>query len=89
MACSSLKDADVIFNDNNIEIDRSIFNIIYDPVIHIFKNAVDHGIEPSQKRELSGKPRRGTISCSAEKKNNKLIIEIRDDCKGIDLNKIA
>lgn len=89
MAYSKGKEVDISFNDNNIEIDRSIFEHIYDPVIHILKNAVDHGIEKVEKRLEAGKNRKGKIVCSANLEDGFLKIEIDDDGKGIDLDKIA
>ena len=83
------KDVDIEFNDNNIEIDRSLFEYIYDPLIHILKNSVDHGIEDSKTREKKEKSTKGNIFCSTSKENGKLVIEISDDGRGLDLNKIS
>ena len=83
------KDVEIIFNDNDIEIDRSLFEYIYDPLIHILKNSVDHGIEDKNTRRQNNKSKIGHIYCSTYKKNKKLVIEIKDDGKGLDLNKIS
>ena len=83
------KDVEIVFNDNDIEIDRSLFEYIYDPLIHILKNSVDHGIEDKEQRRESGKSKIGHIYCSTYRKNQKLVIEIKDDGRGLDLNKIS
>ena len=83
------KDVDIDFNDNNIEIDRSLFEYIYDPLIHILKNSVDHGIEDNETRKKAGKSTKARILCCTSKEEGKLVIEITDDGKGLDLNKIS
>jgi two-component system, chemotaxis family, sensor kinase CheA len=89
IAYSKGKEAEIIFNDNGIEIDRSIFEHIYDPVIHLFRNAVDHGIETVEERLEKGKNRKGRIECVAAAGSGFLSIEISDDGKGLDMDKIA
>jgi len=83
------KEADIFFDDNNIEIDRSVFEYIYDPIIHIFKNAIDHGIETIEERKAKGKNPKGKIECKTYLENKSLIIKISDDGKGMDFEKIA
>ena len=83
------KDVEIVFNDNDIEIDRSLFEYIYDPLIHILKNSVDHGIENKDIRKKNGKDKIGHIYCSTIRENKKLVIEIKDDGGGLDLNKIS
>ncbi len=83
------KDVEIVFDDNDIEIDRSLFEYIYDPLIHILKNSVDHGIEDKEVRRNSGKSKIGHICCSTTRKQGKLVIEIKDDGRGLDLNKIS
>lgn len=83
------KDVEVIFNDNNLEIDRRLFEIIYDPLMHLLKNAVSHGIESSAERIEKGKSAKGSIKCITSDKGGFLIIEVSDDGCGINLNKIA
>ena len=89
MAYDLGKDAEIRFEDNNIEIDRSLFEFIYDPVIHLLKNSVDHGIEKKDVRIKNGKPAKGTIKCRTFREENRLVIEIIDDGRGLDYNKIA
>ncbi|MDX9800198.1 MAG: ATP-binding protein [Spirochaetia bacterium] len=89
IAYSKGKEVSIVFNDNGVEIDRSIFELIYDPVIHLFKNAIDHGIETVEERLEKSKNRSGKIVCSSYSGSGYLVIEIADDGKGLDLNKIA
>ncbi len=89
IAYSKGKEVNIVFNDNGVEIDRSIFELIYDPVIHLFKNAIDHGIETVEERLEKSKNRSGKIVCSSYSGSGYLVIEITDDGKGLDLNKIA
>lgn len=83
------KDVEVIFDDNNLEIDRGLFEIIYDPLMHLLKNAISHGIEPSEERIKKGKTAKGSIKCITKDTGGFLIIEVSDDGCGININKIA
>lgn len=68
----------------DIELDRSILTEIEDPLIHILRNAVDHGIEPPDEREAAGKPREGQIELRASRERDHVTIEVSDDGGGID-----
>jgi len=59
-----------------------------DPLMHMIRNALDHGIEPPYEREKKGKPRAGTIMLSAYQTATNIVIEIKDDGKGLDLDAI-
>jgi two-component system chemotaxis sensor kinase CheA len=61
---------------------------IKDPLIHLLRNSVDHGIEPPDQRVAVGKPARGTITLSACQKGNSIVIEVSDDGAGIDVAKV-
>lgn len=69
-------------------LDRSILEALSDPLMHLFRNAFDHGIENSETRASLGKPLVGTIEIAASYRGNKTIIEIRDDGGGIPIDKI-
>jgi len=73
---------------HGIELDRSIVDAINDPLIHIIRNAVDHGIESADERIAKGKPRVGTIRLDAHRIGEKVAIEISDDGRGIDLQRV-
>lgn len=70
------------------ELDRSVIEAIGDPLIHMLRNSVDHGIEPPEERERLGKPRAGTVWLRARHQENHIIIEVEDDGRGIDPTKM-
>jgi two-component system chemotaxis sensor kinase CheA len=70
------------------EVDRSMAERLFEPLVHIIRNAVDHGIEPPDLRKKIGKTPEGRISLSAHHRGSQLIIEIEDDGRGLDRQKI-
>ena len=69
-------------------VDRAILEKLYDPLLHLLRNAFDHGIEPSSVRVQSDKPKEGQIEIRAYYKGNQTIIEIKDDGQGFNLDRI-
>ena len=74
---------------DNVEIDKAMIEGLTDPLMHIIRNSLDHGIETPTERELTGKADVGSISISAEQANGQMIITIQDDGKGINSDKVA
>ncbi|HTP67063.1 MAG TPA: chemotaxis protein CheA, partial [Geobacteraceae bacterium] len=72
----------------NTELDKLIIEDISDPLMHIVRNAIDHGIESPLERIRAGKDEKGTIKLSSYQKGNHVIIEVEDDGRGIDLAKV-
>ena len=70
------------------EIDRNMVDLINDPLVHLVRNAVDHGIEPPEEREKNGKPKVGTLSMKAYPSGGNVVLEISDDGRGLDHDKI-
>lgn len=70
------------------ELDKMIMEDIADPLMHIIRNSIDHGIEPPDERAERGKPEQGTIRLSAFQKGNHVVIEVEDDGRGIDHERI-
>ena len=68
----------------DVEMDREMIEMIRDPLTHIVRNAIDHGIEAPDVREAAGKPRHGSLRVSARQAGNQIIIEVSDDGRGID-----
>jgi two-component system chemotaxis sensor kinase CheA len=68
------------------ELDRTLVDLIYEPLLHLLRNAVDHGLEPPEEREALGKPRTGKINMGAYHEGNQVVVEVGDDGRGIDLN---
>ncbi len=79
------KNIDFEIEGQDTELDRTILDEISDPLVHLVRNAVDHGIESSQEREKTEKGEIGHIKLSARREKNNVIIEIEDDGKGLDL----
>jgi two-component system chemotaxis sensor kinase CheA len=73
---------------SDTELDKLIVEDISDPIMHIIRNAIDHGIELPEERARSGKDEKGTIRLSSYQKGNHVVIEVDDDGRGIDLDKI-
>ena len=72
----------------NTEIDRNMVDLINDPLVHLIRNAVDHGIESLEERERDGKPRVGTLVLKAYHSGGNVVVEISDDGRGLDRDKI-
>ena len=70
------------------EVDKSVIEQIGDPMVHIIRNAIDHGLELPKDRIAKGKSEKGTISISASQKGNQIVIEVSDDGRGIDIEKV-
>lgn len=81
---------DVLFaiEGKGIEIDRSVLDEIGEPVVHLLRNAVDHGLETPDEREAAGKPRAGRLVLSAQRERNAVVLTVRDDGRGIDRAKV-
>jgi two-component system chemotaxis sensor kinase CheA len=68
----------------DIELDRAILDEIADPLVHLLRNAVDHGIEPPAERKAAGKPPEGQLVLSAERERASVVVRVTDDGRGID-----
>lgn len=82
------KEIELRIEGADIELDRSMMDEIGESLIHLLKNAVDHGIEMPQERVSAGKPRHGTISLTALRERGFVVIRVSDDGKGIDYEAI-
>lgn len=82
------KDVDLIMEGGDIELDRTVLDEIGDPLVHILRNCVDHGIELPQVRKQCCKNPKGIIKLTARREKNHVIIEAQDDGKGIDPQKM-
>ena len=78
------KEIDFLSTGGEVELDKLIVEELSDPLMHIIRNAIDHGAESPEAREASGKPRRARVSLRAEQKGNHVVIEVSDDGSGID-----
>jgi two-component system, chemotaxis family, sensor kinase CheA len=82
------KDIELTITGENIEIDKRVADILSDPMVHLIRNACDHGIEHSEDRIKSGKPNTGVITLRASYEGNHAVIRIADDGRGLNLDKI-
>lgn len=83
------KDIQLKLDGGEVEIDKTILEGLSDPLTHMVRNAVDHGIEPAAERAAAGKPVTGTVTLSASHQAGQVVIEISDDGKGLAAEKIA
>ncbi|HZX81565.1 MAG TPA: chemotaxis protein CheA [Lysobacter sp.] len=70
------------------ELDRNLVEALSDPLVHLVRNAIDHGIEPPEARRRAGKPEQGHVRLSAQQEGDHVMIEVRDDGAGIDPDRI-
>jgi two-component system chemotaxis sensor kinase CheA len=70
------------------ELDRTLLEALSDPLTHLIRNAIDHGIEPPDERRQNGKPETGTIKLSAYQSEGRIYIEVRDDGRGINTERV-
>ncbi len=78
------KQIDIVIKGEETELDKTLIEEINDPLVHLVRNSVDHGIENPEVRKANGKNPTGTLTLSAEHEGNNIIITIQDDGKGID-----
>jgi len=83
------KEINFMMEGEETELDRSIIDELSDPLTHLLRNSVDHGIEDPDLREKKGKDREGTINLRAYQKGSEIIIEVEDDGAGIDEDKLV
>ncbi|KJU85411.1 signal transducing histidine kinase, homodimeric domain protein [Candidatus Magnetobacterium bavaricum] len=88
LARTMKKEVDLRLVGEETELDKSIIEEVGDPLVHLIRNAADHGIELPDVREAAGKPRHGTVILSAYQEGNNIVLAIEDDGKGIDVEKL-
>lgn len=82
------KDVRLLVSGADTEVDKLIVEELADPLLHIIRNAIDHGIERAEVRERAGKPATGTLALNAYQKGNHVVIEIEDDGAGMDVDRV-
>jgi len=82
------KEVEFIIEGGETELDRSVMDGLNDPLLHLIRNAVNHGIEAPEVREKAGKPRKGLVKLSAHRDRDNVIIELTDDGGGINVEKV-
>ena len=82
------KEVEFVIEGGETELDRSVMDGLNDPLLHLIRNAVNHGIESPDVREKTGKPRKGFVKLSAHRDRDNVIIELIDDGAGINVEKV-
>lgn len=82
------KEVEFVMEGGETELDRSVMDGLNDPLLHLIRNSVNHGIESPEAREAAGKPRKGFVKLAAHRDRDNVIIEIIDDGAGINVEKI-
>lgn len=83
------KEMELVLEGNEVEMDKTIIEGLGDPLTHLVRNSADHGVEMPDERKAQGKPASGRIVLRAFHESGQVIIEIEDDGKGLDVNKLA
>jgi two-component system chemotaxis sensor kinase CheA len=82
------KEVEFVIEGGETELDRSVMDGLNDPLLHLIRNAVNHGIEAPEAREKAGKPRKGFVKLAAHRDRDNVIIELIDDGAGINVEKV-
>ncbi|MHB8882116.1 MAG: chemotaxis protein CheA [Thermodesulfovibrionales bacterium] len=82
------KTIDLVMYGEDTELDKYLAEEIVDPLMHLIKNSIDHGIETAQERKRKGKKESGTVILKSYQKGNHVVVELRDDGAGIDIEKV-
>jgi two-component system chemotaxis sensor kinase CheA len=82
------KDVELEVTGKELEVDRALLDAVSDPLLHLLRNAVDHGIESPEERQKAGKPRAGRVRLSARRDRSRVVIEVTDDGRGVDRRRV-
>jgi len=83
------KQVDLVLTGQETELDRTVVDALGDPIVHLVRNALDHGLEPAEERAAAGKPPTGTLEIAARHAGSNIVISVRDDGRGIDRERVA
>ena len=82
------KEVDLVLSGQDTDLDKSILDSLAEPLTHMVRNAISHGIETAEERTKAGKPARGSITLDAYHQGNQVIVEVSDDGRGIEVEKV-
>lgn len=82
------KDVELKISGEETELDKNVIQAISDPLVHMVRNAVDHGVEPTEGRDAAGKSRTGVVHLNAFHRGDSIVVEISDDGRGLDREKL-
>jgi two-component system chemotaxis sensor kinase CheA len=83
------KQVELVLSGKDTELDRTVIDALGDPIVHLVRNSLDHGLEPAEERIAAGKQATGTIEISARHAGSSIVISVRDDGRGIDPERVA
>ncbi|HNW40847.1 MAG TPA: chemotaxis protein CheA, partial [Opitutaceae bacterium] len=83
------KEVELVTEGAETELDKTMLDQLNDPLVHLVRNSLDHGLEPTDERLAAGKPRRGTLRLSAEQRGDRVWIVVSDDGRGLNAQKIS
>ncbi|HET7871388.1 MAG TPA: chemotaxis protein CheA, partial [Terriglobales bacterium] len=89
VAKSCGKEVNLLVRGQDTDLDKSILDALAEPLAHLVRNSVDHGIEPPAERVAAGKPAEGTVALAAYHQGNQIVVEVSDDGRGIDKEKLV
>jgi two-component system chemotaxis sensor kinase CheA len=84
LAAALGKEVDLVVEGREVELDRSVLEAVADPLGHLVRNALDHGLEPPEERLAAGKPRRGRLRLAARQAEGAIVLTVEDDGRGMD-----
>lgn len=82
------REIELVLSGSEVELDRAIVDELADPVLHLLRNAIDHGVEPPEERRMRGKPPRGTVKLSVKRASDRVLLEVEDDGRGMDVERL-
>ncbi|MFW5837591.1 MAG: chemotaxis protein CheA, partial [Desulfovibrionaceae bacterium] len=88
LSTSLEKDVQFVTIGEETELDKTVIDRLKDPLVHVLRNAIDHGLEPPEARKAAGKPEEGTVELAAVHSSGEVLITVKDDGRGIDPAKI-
>ncbi len=83
------KQVELVLTGQETELDRTVIDALGDPIVHLVRNSLDHGLEPAEERVAAGKPPTGTVEIAARHAGSSIVITVRDDGRGIDAQRVA
>ena len=82
------REVDLVITGEDIELDRAIVDELADPVLHLLRNAIDHGVETPDERKAAGKAPKGKVTLTVTRQRDRVVLELTDDGRGIDVERL-
>jgi two-component system chemotaxis sensor kinase CheA len=79
------REVELVIEGADIELDRALIDELADPVLHLLRNAIDHGVEPPEERRMRGKPARSRVEFLVHRDRDRVVLEVKDDGRGLDV----